>query len=463
MKKKLVSLLLVSAMAATMLAGCGGNGGDSNNGGTQTGGKTQSTGSVYLLNFKPETDQAWQDLADTYTEQTGVDVTVLTAADGQYNTTLQAEMAKADAPTIFNVGNIDAAQTWDDYTLDLADSAIYDHLTDKSLTVKYNDKIAAVANCYECYGLIYNKTILEGYCGMDGAVVKSIDEINSFDKLKAVADDINSRIDEINDALGTDLTEAFASAGLDDGSSWRFSGHLVNMPLYYEFKDDGCDLVAGEGTITGKYLDNFKAVWDMYVSDSAADPKTLNSGALNAESEFGMGEAVFYQNGDWEFSPLTNPENGYTVTADDLSMMPIYFGVDDANEGLCVGTENHWAINKKADQDDIDASLDFLEWCITSDEGRDAITNEMGWTAPFDTFTGDFETKNAFAQAANALIAAGKTSVAWSFNSTPNVDTWRADFVAPLTAYTAGEGSWDDVVSAFVDGWADQWTLAHEQ
>lgn len=464
MKKKLVSVLLVSAMAATMLAGCGGNGGssDSSNG-TQAGDKTAATGSVYLLNFKPETDEAWQNLAQTYTDQTGVDVTVLTAADGQYNTTLQAEMAKAEAPTIFTVGNSAAAKTWADYTMDLSDTAIYDHLTDKSLTIKNDDKVVSVANCYECYGIIYNKTILEGYCGMDGAVVKSIDEINNFDTLKAVADDINARVDEINDALGTDLTEAFASAGLDDGSSWRFSGHLANMPLYYEFKDDGADLIAGEEKITGKYLDNFKAVWDMYTSDSAADPKTLNSGALNAESEFGMGEAVFYQNGDWEYSALTNPDNGYTVTAEDLSMMPIYFGVDDANEGLCVGTENYWAVNQKASQEDIDASLDFLEWCITSDEGRDAITNEMGLTAPFDTFTGDFETKNAFAQASNALMADGKTSVAWSFNATPNVDTWRANVVAPLTAYTAGEGSWDDVVTAFVDGWADQWALANEQ
>ena len=461
MKKKLVSVLLVSAMAATMLAGCGGNGGSSDsNSGTQAGDKTAAKGSVYLLNFKPETDEAWQNLAKTYTDQTGVDVTVLTAADGQYNTTLQAEMAKAEAPTIFTVGNSAAAKTWEDYTMDLSDTALYDHLTDKSLTLKSGDKVVSVANCYECYGLIYNKTILEGYCGMDGAVVKSVDEINNFDTLKAVADDINSRVDEINDALGTNLTEAFASAGLDDGSSWRFSGHLANMPLYYEFKDDGADLIAGEEKITGKYLDNFKAVWDMYTSDSAADPKTLNSGALNAEAELGMGEAVFYQNGDWEFSPLTNPDNGYTVTAEDLSMMPIYFGVDDENQGLCVGTENYWAVNQKADQEDIDASLDFLEWCITSDEGRDAITNAMGLTAPFDTFTGDYETKNAFAQASNALMSAGKTSVAWTFTTMPS-ENWKNGVGSALLEYAQGTGDWAAVETAFVDGWATEYAASN--
>lgn len=422
----------------------------------------EAAGKVYYLNFKPEADQAWQDLAATYTEQTGVPVTVLTAASGEYNTTLQSEMAKAEAPTIFNVGNVDAVATWDNYTLDLADTEIYKHLTDPSFVLTNEEgKIAGVANTVECFGLIYNKTILEQYCGMDGAVVSSIDEINNFDTLKAVAEDINGRIDEINDELGTFLTEAFASAGLDSGSSWRFSGHLINLPLYYEFKDDGADLVRGEGEIDGTYLDNYKNVWDLYVSTSAADPATLASGALNGEAEFGMGEAVFYQNGDWEYGNLINPDNGYEVTADDIAMMPIYFGVDDENEGLCVGTENYWAINSQASQEDIDASLAFLEWVITSDEGRDSVINTMGFNPPFDTFA-DYPVTNVLSQCAKDLIAAGKTSLAWSFNSTPNVDTFRADLVSALTAYTDGSGDWDAVVSAFVDGWAEQWTLAHE-
>ena len=353
MKKKLVSALLCSAMVASMLAGCGSNGGSDN--GTKTSGTEVGTtadagdGSVYLLNFKPETDAAWQELAATYKEQTGVDVTVVTAADGQYKTTLQSEMAKSEAPTIFTIGSKADAQEWADYTYDLSDSALYSHLTDKSLAVANDGIIAGVANCYECYGLIYNKTILQNYVdNYEGAVIKSVDEIDNFDTLKAVCEDINSNIDAINEACGTELTEAFASSGLDSGSNWRFTGHLAGIELYYEFKDAGCDLVAGQSEITGKYLDNFKNVWDLYVNTSAADKATLDSGALNAEEELGMGEAVFYQNGDWEYAAFSNDENGYLVTADDLSMMPIYFGVDDANEGLAVGTENYWAVHSQA-------------------------------------------------------------------------------------------------------------------
>ncbi len=462
MKKKLVSALLCSAMVASMLAGCGSDGGSDN--GAKTSGTEAGTtadageGSVYLLNFKPETDAAWQDLAATYKEQTGVDVTVVTAADGQYKTTLQSEMAKSEAPTIFTIGSKADAQEWADYTYDLSDSELYSHLTDKSLAIANDGIIAGVANCYECYGLIYNKSILQNYIdNYDGAVIKSIDEIDNFDTLKAVCEDINSNVDAINEACGTELTEAFASSGLDSGSNWRFSGHLAGIELYYEFKDAGCDLVAGQSEITGKYLDNFKNVWDLYVNTSAADKATLDSGALNAEEELGMGEAVFYQNGDWEYAAFNNDENGYLVTADDLSMMPIYFGVDDANEGLAVGTENYWAVNSQASQEDIDSTLAFLEWVITSDEGRTAINQDMGLTAPFDTFTGDYASQNAFAAMANEYAAAGKTSVAWSFNATPAVDDWRADVIAPLTEYTERGGSWDDVATAFVDQWAYYW------
>ena len=345
MKKKLVTVLLASSMVATMLAGCGSGSGD----GTEKGSSAKGgDGSVYMLNFKPETDQAWQDLAEKYKDETGVQVTVVTAADGQYKTTLKSELAKKEAPTIFNIGSTADCAEYDKYIYDLKDSEIYKHLTDKSLALEYNGKIASVANCYECYGIIYNKAILEKYCSnYSGAVIKSVDDI---------------------------------------------------------------------------------------------------------------------KDGDWEYANFADDnENGYTVKQSDLSMMPIYFGVDDENEGLAVGTENHWTVNAKADQKDIDATLEFLNWVITSDDGRDAIVNKMGLSAPFDTFTGDYESKNAFANVASELAKNGKTSVAWSFNATPSVDDWRADFLAPLTEYTERNGSWDDVTKAFSEKWAYYWDLQNEQ
>lgn len=456
MKKKLVTVLLAASMLATMLAGCG-----SGNGGS---GDKKADGSVYMLNFKPETDLAWQDLAETYTEQTGVPVTVVTAADGQYKTQLQSELAKKEAPTIFNIGSTADCAEYDKYIYDLKDTDIYKHLNDKSLALEYDGKIASVANCYECYGIIYNKAILENYCkNYPDAVIKSVDDIKDLDTLEKVATDINTNVDAINEACGTKLLEAFASSGLDDGSSWRFSGHLAGVELYYEFKDAGCDLTAGQDTIKGTYMDNYKRVWDMYTNTSGADKATLDSGSLNAESEFGMEEAVFYQNGTWEYGNLTNEDNGYLVTADDMGMMPIYIGAPgEENQGLCTGSENYWCVNKQASEEDIQATLDFLSWVINSDEGRDSMAHAMGFTTPFLTFTGDYVADNVFIQDANQYIADGKTPVSWNFSTIPS-ETWKDGVGSALLEYAQGTGDWDAVVSAFVDGWATEYAAANGQ
>ena len=459
MKKQLISGILLTAMAVTTFAGCG------SSKGTTTSSK-KGSGSVYLLNFKPENDKDWQKVAKQYTKEKGVEVKVLTAASGKYDSTMKSEMAKKNAPTIFNIGNATAAKTWDKYTLDLSTIEAYKYLTDQSLAIKYNDKVAAIPNTFETFGLIYNKTILTAYTKLPNAVVSSVDDIKDQATLIKVADDIQKRVDELKKQPGCEnLTEAFASAGLDDGSSWRFSGHLVNLPLYYEFKDAGLsDITAGQAEVTGKYLDNYKTIWDAYVKDSAADPKTLDSGSLNAESEFGTGQAVFYQNGSWEFDPLITKadENGYTLKESDVSMMPIYFGVDDANQGLCSGTENCWAVNSQASEADQKASIDFINWLITDDEGKKAM-NTLGLAAPYDTMTGDFESPNPFLKAANKYVADGKTNIQWAFNATPNVDDWRKGFVTALTAYTTGSGTWDAVKDAFVNGWSEQWKLAHAE
>ena len=79
-------------------------------------------GKVYYLNFKPEADEAWQNLAKAYTEETGTEVTVVTAASGQYETTLQSEMAKSDAPTLFQVNGPVGLKNWKDYCYDLTDA-----------------------------------------------------------------------------------------------------------------------------------------------------------------------------------------------------------------------------------------------------------------------------------------------------------------------------------------------------
>ena len=419
--KKLFALMLALALALSMVTVVA----------------NAEDGSVYYLNFKPEADQAWQDLAKTYTEKTGVKVTVVTAASGTYSQTLTAEMDKgAAAPTLFQCGNEDGLATWQDFCLDLKDSDFYKEMTTNEFNLYgANGEAYCIGYCYEAFGIIVNKALLE-------KAGHSIDEIKDFASLKAVAEDIHARAAE----LGFD---AFTSAGLDGSSSWRFSGHLANMPLYYEFRDDG--VTSQPATIKGTYMDNFKNIWDLYINNSATDPSQLATATGDqAEAEFGQGKAAFYQNGTWEFSNLTTT---FGMKAEDLAMIPIYCGVEGEDiAGLCCGTENRWAVNSKSSEANIKATLDFLYWVVTSDEGTTMMAEQFG-PIPFKAAKAS---QNIFFNDANKYIADGNYVVSWAFNYTPNVDTWRAGVVDALTQYSAG-GSWDNVVTAFVQGWADQY------
>ncbi len=405
----------------------------------------EAKGSVYYLNFKPEQAEQWEDLAKIYTEQTGVEVNVLTAASGTYESTLKSEMAKDEVPTLFQVNGPVGLATWKDYCLDLKDSEVYSHLKSDDFALKDGDSVYGLAYVIATYGIIYNKALLADYCALDGAVIKDASEITSFDTLKAVADDIQARKDELG------VEGAFTSAGMDSSSDWRFKTHLANLPIYYEYKADG---ISSTDAIKGTYLDNYKAIWDLYITDATCEPTMLASmTGEDAASEFALGEAVFYQNGTWAYGDITGNE----VADEDLGMLPIYIGAEgEENQGLCTGSENYWCVNSKAPEEDIQATLDFLNWVVTSDEGRNSLAKEMGFTTPFDTFTEEYVADNPLLDAANAYIDAGKTSVAWCFTTMPS-ENWKNGVGSALLEYAQGTGEWDGVVSAFVDGWATEY------
>ena len=451
--KKILALGLTAALSLSLLAGCGGGTGtpaETGSAGTdapaaETG--SGSGGSVYYLNFKPEQDAQWQELAEIYTEETGVPVTVVTAASNTYEQTLTSEMAKDVPPTLFHINGLNGLLNWKDFCYDLTDTAVLGELTSDSYALKEGDATLAVAMAVESYGLIVNKTLLAeaGY---------TVEDIQSFDDLKAVAEDITARSGELGFA-------AFSSAGMDSSSDWRFQTHLANLPIYFEYEDKG---VTSTDAIEGTYLDNYKAIFDLYINNSTCEPAVLSSmTGDDSRNEFLAGEAVFFQNGSWEYANLVGDG---LFTDNDLAMIPIYIGAgDEANQGLCTGTENYWAVNASADPEDIQATLDFMYWCVTSETGTNAMCGGegampsggtgMGFVIPFN---GGLEPTNLFMKQNDEYTAAGKTPVRWDFTTIPS-QTWKNDLSSALTAYAAGTGDWDGVVSAFVDNWASEYAM----
>ena len=412
--KKVLALTMVATMAVGAFVGCGNSkdGGDS---------AKSDSGKVYYLNFKPEADDAWQALAKEYTKETGVDVTVVTAASNKYEETLMAEMSKSEAPTLFHVNGPVGLKNWKDYAMDLSDTDVYKNLNGDEYALKDGDEVKGIAMAVETYGIITNTKLLKeaGY---------TVDDIQSFDDLKKVAEDITARKDELGFA-------AFTSAGMDDSSDWRFKTHLSNLPIYFEYQDEN---ETSTDAIKGTYLDNYKNIFDLYINNSTCDPKELASKTGDdSEAEFINGEAVFFQNGSWEYGNVVGDKK---LSADDVTMIPIYIGVgDEANQGLCTGTENYW--------------------CVSSDKGTTAMADDMGFVIPFKDAK---DTDNVFVQKDKEMQAAGKTTIPWDFTTIPS-EQWKADLSSALTAYAAGTGSWDDVKTAFVDGWAKEYKAANQE
>ena len=437
-KKGLIALGLAAVMTASALTGCGGAS-DKN----ESSSKKEAKGTVYYLNFKPEADAQWQELADIYTEKTGVKVNVVTAAANQYETTLKSEMGKSEAPTLFQVNGPVGLASWKDYCYDLKDSEIAKQITSDDFLLKDGDSVAGIGYAIESYGIIYNKNLLKkaGY---------TQDDIKNFDDLKKVAEDITKRSKDLG-------FSAFTSAGMDGSSDWRFKTHLANLPIYYEYQQDN---IENTDAIKGTYLDNYRNIWNLYVNNSTTSPKQLSTKTGDdAVAEFVTEKAVFYQNGTWAYSDIAD------IGDENLGMLPIYIGVDgEEDQGLCTGTENYWCVNKKASKEDIQATLDFMNWCVTDETAVKCICGAagampsgqdgMGFVIPFKK---NLESDNPLVNIANDYVNQGKKPVTWNFTTMPS-EKWKNDLGSALTTYASKQtdANWDLVKKAFVDGWAKE-------
>ena len=427
--KRFLATLLTLMLMLALLSACGGGGG---------GGSSQSSaaGTVYYLNFKPEQDKDWQNLAKVYTEKTGVKVDVITAAAGQYETTVKSEIAKSSPPTLFQVNGPVGLANWKDYCYDMSGSQLYGELTSDEFALKQGSAVVGIAYVIETYGIIYNKALLAkaGY---------SQDDIKDFASLKKIAEDITARSSQLG-------FSAFASAGMDSSSDWRFKTHMANIPIYYEYKADG---IGSTPAIKGTYLDNYRMIWDLYIQNSTTSPNLLSTKTGDdAVAEFITEQAVFYQNGTWAYGDVS------VLGDDNLGMIPIYIGaVGEEKQGLCTGTENFWCVNKQASEADIKATLDFMYWCVTSEEGVKALCEDMGFVIPFKN---NLPATNPLVNIANQYVADGFIPVAWTFPTMPS-EAWKNDVGSALTAYAAGTRGWDGVVTAFVDGWAKEYAAVN--
>lgn len=406
---------------------------------------------LYYLNFKPEIADVYNKIAVDYEKETGNRLRVVTAASGTYEQTLKSEIEKKDAPTLFQINGPKGYSAWKDYCLDLSNTLLYQRLTEQNVAVKDGEAVYGIPYVVEGYGIIYNKALTDAYFALSNrqTTVNSMDEINSFSTLKTVVEDMTKHASELG------IKGVFASTSLKSGEDWRWQTHLANLPIYYEFSDRNVDLSGnGTKTVDFRYAQNFKQIFDLYINNSCTDKKLLGSKQVSdSMAEFALGQCVMVQNGNWAWSQISEI-SGNKVREEDIRMMPIYMGLPgEENTGLCIGTENYFAVNKNASPEKQKAAFDFMEWLFTSETGKQYVTNELEFISPFDTFS-ETETPNdpLAREVARSMADTEKTAIPWCFTIFPS-QNFKSDFGAALLQYAQGTKSWDDVVRLFISRW----------
>jgi raffinose/stachyose/melibiose transport system substrate-binding protein len=462
--KRILALTLVSATIVSMAAGCGSAGTASTAASaapasaapasTTEAASTVSTaaagsGEIYYLNFKPEIADVYKKIGDEYKAETGITLKVVTAASGTYEQTLKSEMAKTDAPVLFQINGPKGYANWKDYCADLKDTELYKHLTDKTMAVTDGDGVYGIPYVVEGYGIIYNNAVMTKYFALSGAKAKSMDEINNFAKLKEVVEDMTAQKGKLG------IKGVFSSTSLKKGEDWRWQTHLANLPVYYEFKDNKIDLKSdATSEIKFQYADNYKNIFDLYLNNSVTSPKMLGSKSVDdSMAEFALGKSAMVQNGNWAWSQISGV-SGNVVKESDVKFMPIYTGQkDEEKQSICVGTENFFAINKKASADQQKLATDFLTWLYTSDKGKAFVTNDLKFIAPFDSFKDNEKPTDPLAKEVLRYMSnTSLTNVPWNFTVFPS-QTFKDNFGAALLKYAQGTEKWDDVKKLVIDQW----------
>ncbi len=449
----LVSLLLIGALIlaacaqATPTAAPAETEGETT---TEEAAPVQEGGEVYYLNFKPEVAEIYQAIADAYKEETGVTLKVVTAAAGTYEQTLKSEIAKSDAPVLFQINGPRGYANWKDYTADLKDTELYQQLSDKSLAVTDGDGVYGIPYVVEGYGIIYNNAIMEAYFALDGAKATSMDEINNFAKLKEVVEDMTARAEEIG------IQGVFCSTSLKPGEDWRWQTHLADVPLYYEIRDNNLDIKNPDDfkETQFQYSENYKNIFDLYINNSVTPATLLGSKSVDdSMAEFALGQCAMVQNGNWAWGQISGVD-GNVVNADDVKFLPIYTGMPgEENQSINVGTENFFSINSQASAEKQQLAADFIYWLFSSPTGKSFVTNDLKFIAPFDTFAEDERPTDPLAKSLLSYTSnTDLENVAWVFVVFPS-QTFKDNFGAALLQYAQGNMPWDEVKQTFIDQW----------
>ena len=376
MKQRWTALLLAALLAAG-LTGCkGAEGGMVEKNGVGVT-ETVKVAEKLVVPANAEAEQFAQ-LAAAYSEETGVQLPVETLPAEDYGARLKELVKSGDAPLLFLVHGELERMAVADACAPLEPLAVTAHLDDPALALADGSHTYALPLRYETFGLLYNRAVLQRYFELSdrATAYTSMEEINSEAALRALAEDLDARKAELG------IEAVFSSAPLKEGEL-----HTWHTQLFADAAAD--DQTRGVETHAQTALDKsdafgaFLPFWFKHAvtSDAAADE-------AQARAEFASGRSAMMFSSDRTAAALFSAE-GSRLKAEEIGLLPVHLGAESAQpRGIAAGADLYLCLHAGAAELQQKNAERFLNWLMTSENGRRRFIETFGALLPYDDQAG---------------------------------------------------------------------------
>lgn len=389
-KKKLTSILLSTALVASMLfTGCGGKTADDagapDSGGTADN-KTESESTptaakkIVLFQSKVEIVDKLEALAEEYQKETGVEVEVWGTTGDDYFQQLKTKLANNQGPTVFSLAPGAESQQMSAYLADLSDLSFVDKIAD-GMAYVIDNKTVGIPYTVEGFGMVYNKNLIDAA------------KINSSDALVQMLKDQKAK--GVN---GLGLSQ----------ESYFLIGHMLNTP--FALQSDPSDFIAklGKGEVKMADTKEFQELAKVY---AAIRENSYNPLQVNYDKEIGdfaTGKTAAIHQGNWSYGMFADYDLDF-----EIGMMPLPL---EGNDKLSVSVPTAWFVNSQASAEEQQAGKDFLNWLYTSEVGIRYLMDEFGFIPVVEGMKN--ENMDVLSQEVARFTEEGKT-ISWPMNEWP--------------------------------------------
>ena len=399
MKKKLLALALVAAMAMGLVACGGGSASGSSDAAADDAAKTEeaaapaasSEGDIRLVNGKIEVDAALKAAAEAYKAETGVTVAIESMGGGvNIQDTLKGYFQADNMPDIFVCGSDADFGNW---TGKLADLSGEPWAADTDAGYKDAEgKIIGFPYTTEAIGLAYNASILEA-AGIDPA------SITGPESMKAAFETLDAKKDELGltAVIGwcCEAKDLYWSTGSHSFANYLDAGLARDDTTY-------SDLLA-EGKIDEARFQKYAEMIALF--NQYSDPALLTSGTYDQQIlGFASGKYAFVTQGSWIGATMTSDDAEQYAAAGNFKVGMIPYAFDEGIDTILTNSPSWWAV---FENDNTQKAKDFLTW-LAGDAGQKFLVEDAGFISPFKSCK--YVADDPFAQTITDFTAAGKTS-----------------------------------------------------